>query len=185
MTTPILSTKRLTLRPVVEADAPAIQARFADYEVIRHLRRGVPWPYPADGALSFIREQVLPVQGRSKWFWALHLDGVDGAIGVIDLWREARPDNRGFWLGRDFWGRGCMTEAADRVTDYAFETLGFEELIFKNARGNRRSRNVKLRAGVRLIDIRPAQFVDPAYTEAEIWRLTKSDWAARRSERND
>lgn len=177
--TPTFFTDRLTLRPTIEADAPAIQQRFADYEVIRWLSRGVPWPYPEGAALQFIREQILPNQGRDRWTWSLHLHDEEGAIGVVDLWREGRPEHRGFWLGRAFWGLGLMTEALAPITDYAFDALGFEELILNNARDNRRSHNVKAGSGAELIEVRPGAFVDPSLTEAEIWRLTKAAWRAR------
>ncbi len=28
-------------------------------------------------------------------------------IGCVHLWRQGKPENRGFWLGRPFWGKGC------------------------------------------------------------------------------
>jgi [ribosomal protein S5]-alanine N-acetyltransferase len=182
---PTLFTERLELRPVTEADADACERHFADYEVIRHLSSAVPWPYPEGGALAHIREVVLPAQGRGRWVWGLHLKGDDsGLIGVIDLWREGRPENRGFWLGRAFWGQGYMMEAVIRVTDFAFDELGFDQLVFSNAVGNRRSHDIKARTGARIVDVIPRQFVDPAYTHSEIWRLTKAEWQAwRRSGR--
>ena len=64
-------------------------------------------------------------------------------IGVLDLWRNARPEHRVCWLAHQFWRQGLMTEAAAAMTDYAFEQLGFEELIFSNAVGNTAARRVK------------------------------------------
>ena len=69
-----------------------------------------------------------------------------------------------------------MTEAVGPVTQYAFETLGFEKMIFNNAKGNVRSRRVKEKSGARLIGVVPAKFVNPEYTEQEIWELTKEMW---------
>jgi len=174
-----LVTARLELRPVTAADAPACQRHFADYEVIRHLSARVPWPYPEDGARTYIRDVVLPAQGRDHWVWGLHRrDGGDGGlVGIIDLWRKQdRPTNRGFWLGRAFWGRGYMTEAVVRVTDHAFDDLGFDVLVFGNAEGNDRSHAIKRKTGARLVAVVPATFVDPAYARMELWRLTRTDW---------
>jgi RimJ/RimL family protein N-acetyltransferase len=174
---PTLSTDRLELSAVTEADAAACQRHFADYEIIRHLSARVPWPYPEGGALAFICNEVLPAQCRDRWVWGLHIKGDDsGLIGVVDLFRQGIPENRGFWLGRAFWGRGYMTEAVVRVTDFAFDELGFDHLVFSNAAGNRRSHDVKRRTGARLVEVVPRSFVDPAYTHAEIWRLTKAEW---------
>ncbi len=35
---------------------------------------------------------------------------------------------------------------------------------------------MKEKTGARFIDVKPAKFVDPKYTEQEVWELTKSDW---------
>ncbi len=66
-----------------------------------------------------------------------------------------------------------MFEAVIPITDYAFDTLGFETLIFTNAVGNQRSRRIKEKSGARLISIKPAKFVNPDYTHHEIWELNK------------
>ena len=178
---PTLLTERLALRAVTEADADSYERHFVDYEVIRHLSARVPWPYPDRGVADFIRGEILPAQGRDRWIWGLHVKGNDsGLIGVIDLWRQGSPEHRGFWLGRAFWGRGYMNEAVVRVTDFAFDDLGFDHLVLSNAVGNRRSHDVKARTGARLVETAPQKFVDPTYTHAEIWRLTKAEWQAWR-----
>jgi len=61
--------------------------------------------------------------------------------------------------------------------------LGFEALILSNALGNIRSRRIKEKSGAKWLRNEPAAFVNPAYTEREVWELTKSDWTARKSGR--
>ncbi len=176
-TVPTFETSRLILKQVSLSDASAWQRHFADYEVISQLAGRVPWPYPENGVADFLNNVILPAQCVSRWTWGIFLnENPEELIGVVDLWRQGCPENRGFWLGRKFWGRGIMTEAVGPVTQYAFETLGFDKLIFNNAKGNVRSRRVKEKSGARLIDVVPAKFVNPEYTEQEIWELTKEMW---------
>ena len=173
-----LETERLCLRGVSAVDSPALQRNFNDYEIIRHLARIVPWPYPTDGASQFIAS-VLPTQGQDRWVWGLFLKNApEELIGIIDL-RRGEGENRGFWLARRFWGQGLMTEATNAVTDYAFGTLGFERLILCNAVGNTGSRRLKEKAGARFLRVEPATFVDEAYTQHDVWELGKAAWAAR------
>ncbi len=177
-------TKRLMLRGVMAADAPAMQRNFDDYDVIRDLGVGIPWPYPEDGAVTFIQTVILPNQGKDHWFWGLFFKTApDELIGVVDLRRStpAQDGNRGFWLAKRYWGQGLMTEATDKITDYAFGALGFEQLIFRNAVGNIRSRRIKEKAGATLFKVEPAKFSGPDSTQAEVWLLTKAAWAARYS----
>ena len=177
MSLPILTTDRLLLRAVTLADAPAYQKYFSNFEVIRHLGAAVPWPYPQNGAHDFIKNVIIPNQGKDRWVWGIFLkSNPNELIGAVDLWRKGIPEHRGFWLGQDFWGKGIMAEAVTPVTDYAFNDLGFERLIFSNARGNIQSRKIKEKTGARFLKTEPADFVDPKYKERELWELCKKDW---------
>ena len=69
-----------------------------------------------------------------------------------------------------------MTEAVAPVTAYAFNDLGFDKLVFTNAKGNTRSRRIKEKTGARLVSVAPAEFVDASLTEQEIWELRREDW---------
>ena len=170
-------TARLLLRPVTEADIPNWHKHFNDYAIIGEMSAAVPWPFPADGTEKFVRGEVLPNLGHERWTWGLFLkQQPDELVGIIDLWREGCPENRGFWLASPLWGQGLMSEATTPITDYAFAELGFEKLIFNNAKGNERSRRIKEKVGARLIDVIDKKFNNPAYTQAEIWELTKESW---------
>ena len=174
---PTFRTKRLILREITEADALSYERNFATYDVIGQLAKAVPWPYPKGGILEYIRTEILPKQGKGKWVWGIALkDNPSNIIGTIDLWREGKPENRGFWLGKKFWGQGIMTEAVTPIMDYAFDALGFEKLTFANASGNSRSRRIKEKTGAKLIRMEPAEFVNPDYTQREVWELTKQEW---------
>ena len=177
---PTFQTERLILTELQLSDAPTYTKHFINYEVIRHLSATVPWPYPEDGVLNYMTHDILPYQGIDKWVWKIALrDDPDELIGAIELVRKASPANRGFWLGQPYWGKGYMTEAVKPVTDYAFESLGFEKLVFSNAVDNRRSSRIKEKSGARFIRYEPAQYVDPAHTERALYELTKDMWLAQ------
>lgn len=174
---PTFETERLILRDITLKDAPSYQKNFCDYAVISQLSSVVPWPYPDNGAESYIQSVVFPQQGKDFWFWGIFLKkNPNEMIGGVNLWRKGSPENRGFWLGKSYWGHGYMTEAVQPVMDYAFDRLGFEKLIFSNALGNTRSRRIKEKTGARLIGTRPARFVNPEYVGAETWELTREEW---------
>ncbi len=182
LTFPTFQTDRLILRGVLESDIPSYQKYFSDYEIIRHLASVVPWPYPENGVQTFLETVIFPNQGKDQWMWGIFLkDNPAELIGCVHLWRQGRPENRGFWLGKPFWGKGIMTEAVAPVMDYAFGELGFPTLIFANALGNTRSRRIKEKTGARLIRVEPAKFVDPSLSVHEIWELRKEDWAVQGS----
>jgi RimJ/RimL family protein N-acetyltransferase len=86
MTTRILTTNRLILRPLDRSDAPQIQEEFPHMEVLRYLSAAIPRPYPHDGAVQYISSAPSkPGEGR-EYRWAITLrGGGDRLIGIISL----------------------------------------------------------------------------------------------------
>ena len=179
--TPVLETERLILRPLRESDIPAIQRRFPQWEVVRYLHDEVPWPYPDDGAAVNMAQCLGKMARGEQFYWAITLKGGDNElIGRIDLWADdgVKRDQRGFWLDPQFWGRGLMTEAADRVTDFALVELGWPHLWLNNAEDNIASHRVKEKQGATLIDRTPRGYVSGPGTKVT-WLLTREAWLAR------
>lgn len=178
-----LETARLYLRPLQMTDAPSIQRRFARWEIVRLLNGKVPWPYPADGAETFLRGKLAKqAAGSPDCTWGLWLkeDGPGEVIGLIELRPHGGTDARGFWLSEEYWGRGLMTEAADRVLDFAFDEAGMTEITLTNARDNVRSAAVKVRQGATLVGEDMIDTVS-GRVPRQIWRLTAEEWRSRRS----
>jgi RimJ/RimL family protein N-acetyltransferase len=179
MQTPQLETERLILRPLALSDVPAIQRYFDNWNIIRHLSTVVPWPYPADGAETFVRIQLDKIMaGDEIHLWVLVLKGGDGeAIGNIHLRPRAQglKGNRGFWLAEPYWRRGLMTEAIGVVNDFAFLTLGLDHFYVCNAATNDASRRVKQKTGAEFVG-----FIELAHhggqTKSEKWIVRREAW---------
>ena len=179
--TPTLETARLILRPLEARDVPATQRIFPQWEVVRHLLAKVPWPYPDDGAATNMAESLERRARGERFYWAITLKGGDDQlVGRIDLGPDdGSHEMRGFWLDPGLQGRGLMTEAADAVTAFAFETLGWPELWVTNAASNHASHRIKEKQGFELVEVTRDQFVS-GEEDKEIWRLTREAWMARR-----
>lgn len=180
--TPVLETARLVLRPLQLGDAPAAQRHFAHWEIVRWLNGSVPWPYPDNGAVTHIQICLEQRARGERFFWAICLKSAPAElVGGIDLWPDTGlKDQRGFWIATEFQGRGLITEAAERVTEYAFRELGWPHLWLTNAEGNVASHRVKERQGARLVERVKKQFVSGEST-AEIWLLAAEEWKVRKS----
>jgi RimJ/RimL family protein N-acetyltransferase len=174
--TPTLKTARLILTPLQLADAELIQLLFAHWEVVRYLDSRVPWPYPADGALCYVRDQALPaVERGEEWHWMIRLaDDPDQAIGSISL-HDQPGNHRGFWLAPQWQGCGYMGEACEVVNRYWFETLNRPEIQVPKAVGNQASRRVSEREGMTLLAVREGRFVS-GVMDKEIWQLSRAQW---------
>ena len=182
MDTPILQTSRLILRPLALADAPAIQRHFNNWNIIKNLAAAVPWPYPEDGAESFIRQQLEKIAaGEQNYHWGLVFrSGDDQAIGSISFRPEPESlkGNRGFWLAEPYWNQGLMTEAVEAVNDFVFRTLDIESFYVLNAASNMGSRRVKQKTAAEFVG-----YAELAHhngeRKAEKWKVTRASWLAR------
>lgn len=104
-----IETRRLTLRAPDMADAPRIATLLGDLDVARMTSR-IPHPYGLDDAEGFIAHCHAsdPRTGRN-FVVELEDEGVVGSLGF------STPENGylevGYWIGRQWWGRGLATEA--------------------------------------------------------------------------
>jgi len=180
--TPVLETPRLVLRPLRRKDAPVLQHRFPRWEIVRHLDAKIPWPYPPGGAAAHIETCLDEMAQGQKAHWAIiPKSGPADLIGVIALWPDdgVTRDQRGFWLDPDFQRQGLMTEAAERVTAYAFTELGWPHLWLSNAQDNHASRRIKEKQGARLVDLMIGRYVEGTGPQM-VWQLLREDWMERR-----
>jgi RimJ/RimL family protein N-acetyltransferase len=181
--TPVLQTPRLVLRPLRSKDAPVIQCRFPKWEIVRWLDANVPWPYPPDGAARHVALCLEEMARGEKSHWAIvPRKGSADLIGVISLWPDdgSGRGQRGFWLDAEFHGQGLMSEAADRVTNYAFRKLDWPCLWLTNAQDNHASRRIKEKQGARLVDLLIARTVS-GQTSQMVWLLNREDWLSRQA----
>lgn len=178
--TDVLETERLVLWPLQIEDAARTQELFPHWEIVKFLGAIVPWPYPADGALTYYRDSALPaMERREGWHWTLRLkESPQEHIGAIGLVKNEH-NNRGFWLGIPWQGRGLMTEAVAEVNDYWFDVLGFNVLRAPKAAGNTASRRISEKTGMRMVGTEMRDYVSGRLL-SEVWEITAEEWRARR-----
>jgi RimJ/RimL family protein N-acetyltransferase len=178
---PKLETPRLILPPLELADAGQVQVLFPQWEIVRYLARVVPWPYPAHGALAYIRDQALPaIERGDEWHWSLRLKSAPHQlIGCISL-RKDENNNRGFWMGLPWQRQGLMSEAVEAATDYWFQELGFSFLRAPKAVANAASRRISEKSGMRVVAVEERDYVGGRFL-SEVWEITAEEWRARRA----
>lgn len=175
---PVLETERLVLRPPGAQDLDAFVQFASDPVTMEHLG-GVQ-------ARSQVWRAVMSMAG------AWHLQGyamfsvIEKAsgrwIGRLGPWMPADwPGTEVGWgLLREFEGRGYACEGAAAAMDWAFEALGWSEIIHTIGPDNVGSRKLAQRLGATLRG--PGRLPAP-YQEfpIEIWGQTKAEWAVSRT----
>ena len=146
-----IETARLILRNLSDGDAPGITENVNDQDIARWTLY-IPYPYPPDGAMDFIRGAKDRALKRESLDLAIVLKETMGTIGVISLMHmdwDHRVSGIGYWIGKGHWGFGLVPEAVDALTRFAFRELRFHRIQAIILSENGRSRRVLEKAGFR------------------------------------
>jgi RimJ/RimL family protein N-acetyltransferase len=143
-----LETKRLILRPFVEADLDAYARFCADAETMRYLGDGRPlarWEAWRQMALFLGHWQL-----RGYGLWAAQDRTTGALVGRIGLYNpEGWPGLEVGWLvDRALWGRGLATEGGRAALAYAFRELDADHVISIIRPENRASIRVAEKLGM-------------------------------------
>lgn len=175
---PILETARLILRPPAAEDLHGFIAFSADPRSARFVG-GVQapsqsWRYLCTqaGAWALFGYGMFSVVEKASGRW----------IGRLGPWTPLDwPGTEiGYGLVYDAHGRGYATEACTAAIDWAFDTLGWTEVIHCIDPENRPSQNVAKRLGSSLRG--PGRLPPPfEHATIDIWGQTREEWRARRA----
>ena len=112
-----IKTDRLILKkPKSKQDILSIVSQIGDWEVVKWLAM-VPYPYTYNDCESYLKES-------NNNELALNIFLVNQLIGGVGL--HLHNDNYyelGYWLGKDYWGKGYATESSKYLLEYALGKL--------------------------------------------------------------
>lgn len=151
MTTPVLKTARLTLRPLRIGDADDVCSNIANANVIDRLD-DLPWPYEKHHAESFIEQTSNRLSDGTAL--VLGIEHEDAIIGVAGIEPRYGGPFLGYWLGESYWGKGYMTEALQALIAHYFATTGNQSLTSGMYADNTASRRVQEKLGFIELDER-------------------------------
>ena len=83
----------------------------------------------------------------------------------------------GWGIIRDCWGRGYAPEGAAAAMDWAFDHLGWDEVIHTIEADNANSQSVARRLGSAVL--RQARLPLPMDVDVDVWGQSRADWRAR------
>jgi ribosomal-protein-alanine N-acetyltransferase len=153
VTAVVLETDRLILRRLTMDDLDDLAALYRDPEVRRYFPEGVLTREQTRAELEWVIGVYYGRYGYGLWATILKETGAFiGRCGLLPWEIDGRAEVEvAYLLDRRQWGRGLATEAARAIVDHAFATLPVDRLICLIDPGNRPSREVATRVGMRLL----------------------------------
>lgn len=135
---PELRTERLLLRKLAMDDTDSIFFLRSDETVLKFIGRE-----PAtsiEEAAAFIKRINDAVDASESVLWGItQIDKPETIIGTICYWR-LQPENFraeiGYLLHPDFWKKGIMKEAIQKVLEYGFKSMKLHSIEARISPGN-------------------------------------------------
>lgn len=178
---PTIDTPRLHLRVQRAEDFDRFAEVFADAEACRHI--GGVQPRAAAWRRFLQMPGAWQLQGFA--FFSVIEKASGRWVGMTGPWCPEgwTGTEVGWTLHRDAWGKGYAFEAAQAAIDWAFEHLGWSEVIHNIDGENAASIRLAERLGsvFRGKGRLPEPFQD---ADIGIWFQTREQWAARRAVRS-
>jgi ribosomal-protein-serine acetyltransferase len=146
-----------------------------------HLREWLPW---VDSNLSyeetarFIRstlDQLAQNYGFQAGIW--HRGHLAGVIGFHRIEWANRRTSIGYWVGKEYQGKGLVTKACIALIDYAFNELRLNRIEIRCATGNKKSCDIPERLGFTKEGvIRQAEWLYDHFVDHNVYGILASEW---------
>lgn len=121
---PIIKTERLILRAFTQEDAPYLFKMRTNDRLMKYV--DTKRPDRIEDTIEKIELMNLDFHNKKGISWAIikkDSDEVIGYIGYWRLWKEHLRAEIGYILHPDWWGKGIMSEALNKILDFGFNNL--------------------------------------------------------------
>ncbi|MCO6512020.1 MAG: GNAT family N-acetyltransferase [Aridibacter famidurans] len=176
----------IEMRPVAEDNIDELcKLVIANFD---HLHEWMPWAvegYSAAHARSFILKSARDFAAQESMNFHIFESGdLAGGAGLNFIDKANRGTEIGYWLGREFTGRGIVTKCAKRLTDFAFDDLGMHRMNIRCASGNVKSRAIPERLGfTEEGTIRDAEWLHDRFVDLVVYGMLRPEWRSMSGER--
>jgi ribosomal-protein-serine acetyltransferase len=176
--------RSIELRQLTEEDADAL-TRLIDRNRA-YLREWLPW-LDSSGSIAdtmrFIGRSVEQAEDENGLTLGILFDGkLAGVIGQHYVDSLNRRTEIGYWLDEAHQGRGIVTGATARLTDYAFQEQDCNRVMLHCAAANLKSRAVPERLGFTQEGVlREAEWLYDHYVDLVVYSMLKRTWVMRRA----
>jgi [ribosomal protein S5]-alanine N-acetyltransferase len=180
---PTLTTKRLTLRPFVLDDAWDVE-RLAGMREIADTTLNIPHPYPVGAATRWIETHALAWAAGTGVTYAIveTANGkLTGVVSLMQIHREHRRAELGYWIAVDRWNKGFATEASASILDFGFQNLGLHRIESTHFVRNPASGKVMQKLGMTEEGIERDSAVKWDHYESLVrYAILEPEWNAKR-----
>ncbi len=150
----MISTERLILREYAEDDYLLFKSVYTDPEIMKYAYVDV---YQSEEAIRNYFDKIIQdskqIDNRDACEFAVFEKQSGKYIGSADVDVQMKNEyggygEIGYFLLKDYWGKGYATEIAARLINFCFETLNFHKVCASCHAFNKQSEKVMVKAGM-------------------------------------
>ncbi|MBP6926362.1 MAG: GNAT family N-acetyltransferase [Candidatus Pacebacteria bacterium] len=162
----------LRVRPLSEAEGLSTLIE----ENRQHLREWLPW---LDDSTS-IKDSEIYLQrvldgikvGDCCDFGIYYNDAQIGSAGFHSLDAKNRNGEIGYWISKNFEGKGIITKVVKTLIDYGRDKCNLHRIVIKVQPDNKRSWSIPVRLGFELEGVeRDGGIQNGVFIDLEVWSL--------------
>ncbi len=143
---------KFVLRKFKEGDQKSIIKNINHKEIFNNTS-SIPHPYTLENANKWIKrcERNSKLDEPKSVNFAIDINGeVIGSVGFHKIDRKNKRAEIGYWLSKDYWGKGIMTKAVKQATIYGFKKMKLKRIYGYVFSHNKASARVLEKCGFKL-----------------------------------
>ena len=155
-----LKGKRINLRSFKKSDAESLCENIKP-KIIKRYTANIPHPYNLKHAIIFIKKSKLRERKKEEYSLGIELKETKKIIGGISLMKidlKNKNAELGYWLGKNYWGRGLTTEAVGLMLDFAFNKMKLNSVYARVFEENKGSSKVLIKSGFKQEGVQRQRF---------------------------
>lgn len=150
---PTLETERLILNRPTENDLGDLILHLNSDNVFSENTLNIPFPYQNENAEFWIHELVNKgFEEKKNFTFAIREKENPKLIGAIGIHLDKvhLKAEIGYWIGKDFWNKGFVTEAVREIIRFGFQDLGLNKIYATHFPHNPASGKIMQNCGMKL-----------------------------------
>lgn len=155
---------------------------ISNYEHIKKWSRWRNEDFSLEAAREYCRQslQTFESKGDKIDLRIIFGDKIAGTTGYHNIDRRSRSAEIGYWISKEYEGRGLVTRSVTRLLGYGFDELALNRVVIKCAVENVKSRAIPERLGFTQEGIeREADCLQTKFVDQAVYSLLEREWRAR------
>lgn len=132
---------------------------------------------PEDSKTFIERTRLRYAKEEGYWLGIWSRDKLVGSIGYVYLDQDNKKTEIGYWLGKEYEGKGLITKSVKLLINHAFLELKLNKIEIGVATANTKSRAIPEKLGFKPEgELRDYEYINGRFLDRIIYGLRADEW---------